>query len=31
MVSFKFNFNVSNKSKKQTRSPSISYVVIKVK
>lgn len=31
MVSFKFNFNVSNKSKKQTRSPSISYVVIESK
>lgn len=31
MVSFKFNFNVSSKPKKQTRSPSISYVVIESK
>lgn len=31
MVSFKFNFNVSAKPKKQTRSPSISYAVIESK
>lgn len=31
MVSFKFNFNVSSKPKKQTRSPSLSYVVIESK
>ena len=31
MVSFKFNFNLSAKPKKQTRSPSISYAVIESK
>ena len=31
MFSFKFNLNVSIKPKKQTRSPSISYVVIESK
>lgn len=31
MVSFKFNFNISLKPKRQTRSPSISYTVIESK